>query len=150
MGAENTIITGNAAAPIIGTAPVSPRFASQTYVYGRVVEVFPDRSIKYELIQDNIGLTSVTNTKGKTGVANPKNPYSIRLPLINEIVPLVKAPKNTVSTLPNQYDQVFYYLDPVNVQNTVDDNQAPRLPIPAKPGKVDMSNKNIINNQIGI
>lgn len=148
MSAENVIITGNPGAnytKVNNTVSTAPR---KTFVYGRVVEVLSDRSIRYEMIQDNIGLSSVTNTKGKTGVARPQNPYSVRLPLINEIVPLVRAPKSSVSTLPNQYDLTFYYLDPIGVQNTVDDNQAPRLPVPRSQVKVSPIDLKL--NEIGI
>lgn len=127
MGRENTIVTGNASVNDLGfNAPTVPSFipAGDTTVYGRVVLVRNDRSIEYELIQNNLSPSAASDKKVKTGTAKPLYPYKVRLPIINEIVPLMKGPNTSVTNKKGMYDNTLYYLDPIGMFGTVNDNQA--------------------------
>ena len=62
MGAENVIKTGNITAANnqttgVGNNNFNPAL-SQNIQYGRVTAVNPDRSINYEIIQNNLSLSS--------------------------------------------------------------------------------------------
>lgn len=58
-----------------------------------------------------------------TTYARPINSYIKHIPLVGEIVLLIKAPSNAVSSLTNNVD--IYYLDIVNVQSLLGHNSIP-------------------------
>jgi hypothetical protein len=155
MGLETTIITGNSSVSSVGfnksnTSPLT--LYSNTDIYGRVTKVNFDRTIEYELIQNNLGVSAVNNINVKTGTAKPLQPYKVRLPILNEIVPLVKGPNITVGNKIGQYDNTLYYLDPIGVYNNVNDNQIVKnnIFINTKNSNSSLSINNIKKNQIGI
>lgn len=155
MGLENTIVLGNSGVNDSNFyTPIRSSFApaNDGSVYGRVVAVKNDRSIEYELIQNNYSPSAVDNKKIKTAPAKPLYPYKVRLPIVNEIVPLVKGPSRGIVDKKGQYDNTLYYLDPIGMYGTVNDNQAVQNPITPSNG-VDtkkLSIADIKKNQIGV
>jgi hypothetical protein len=130
---ENFIVTGNATAAnnqyTGGGGGFSP-LPGQAIQYGRVIGVnLQDRSIAYEVIQNNLSTSTVNKPNKITGTAYNFNPNFTRLPEVDELVPLVPGPSNRVGNLANQFDQVLYYiLGPISIQTTVDDNKVPQNP----------------------
>lgn len=127
MGRENTIVTGNASVNDLGfNTPTVPSFSpiSDISVYGRVVTVYADRSIDYELIQNNLSPSAINNKSVKTGQAKPLRPYSTRLPIVGEIVPLVKATATTAVSKKGLFDNTLRYDDPIGFWDTINDNRA--------------------------
>ena len=130
MGAENRIITGNTTAnnnQVTGTGGRSNPNPSTNTQYGRVIEVnTKDRSIKYELVTNNLGPSASDNKRKFTGIAKNINPNLTRLPVVGELVPLIKGPTSNVGSSAGQFDQETYYGSPISVQGTVDDNKVPQ------------------------
>lgn len=129
MGAENVAITGNQTAnnnQVTGGGNGGVFFTPSTgFQYARVVNVFNDRSISYEMIKDNLSISAVNSPK-ITGRAYNFNPNFTRLPQINELVPIIKGPTQKVGNKARMYDEIDYYiLGPISVQLTVDDNKVP-------------------------
>lgn len=126
MGRENTIVTGNASVNNVNfNTPTVPSFTpiSKT-TYGRVVTVYNDRSIDFELIQKNNNPSAVNNKNVKTGQAKPLRPYSTRLPVVGEVVPLVEASATSIVTKEGMFDNTLRYDDPIGFWDTVNDNRA--------------------------
>lgn len=148
---DNFIITGNATAASNqytgGGGGFNP-LPGQAIQYGRVVSVnLQDRSITYETIQNNLGVSALNKSNKVTGIAHNFNPNFTRLPQVGELVPLVPGPNNKVGDLANQYDQVLYYiLGPISSQVTVDDNKIPQTQTLISPD----NNSNYKLNDIGI
>ena len=150
MGSENIIITGNQSANNNqfsgGGGGFNPSI-SKDIQFGRVTNIFSDRSIEYELIQNNFKTSNLRNKKIITGKAYNFNPNFTRLPEIGELVPLIKGPNKKVGNLANQYDQITYYiLGPISVQETVNDNKV--LQDISEPKQNDLINYKL--NEIGI
>ena len=128
MGLENTIVTGNSSAINSNfgapAAPTSLHQRDSSQVYGRVIKVNSDRSIDFELIQDNLAPSAYNNKNVKVGQAKPLYPYKVRLPLQNEVVPLIKGPNTSIVNKIGQYDNALYYMDPIGLFSTINDNQA--------------------------
>jgi len=146
---ENFIITGNSTAANnqytgFGGNPFS---LNQSIQYGRVVSVnLKDRSITYEKIQNNLAVTPINGPVKLVGTAYNFNPNFTRLPEVDEIVPIIKGPNQTVGNSANQYNEISYYiLGPISVQKTVNDNKVPQDP---NTGQTDY-NKNYKINDIG-
>ena len=128
---DNFIITGNATAAsnqYTGGGGGFIPLPGQAIQYGRVVTVnLQDRSITYEIIQNNLGVSALNKPNKITGIAHNFNPNFTRLPQIGELVPLIPGPNNRVGNLANQYDQVLYYiLGAISSQVTVNDNKVPQ------------------------
>lgn len=155
MGRENTIVTGNASVNNVGyNSPITPSFAptSTGPVYGRVVNVYADRSIDFELIQNNVAPSAINNKDIKTGQAKPLRPYNTRLPIVGEVVPLVKASAVGITTKKGQFDNTLRYDDPIGFWDTINDNRAFET-TPVETTGVDVSGLSITDikkNQIGI
>lgn len=150
MGSENVIITGNQVASnnqfTSGGRGFNP-LVSKDIQFGRVVEVFPDRSIRFEIIQNSFRSSKLRNKTAATGIAYNFNPNFTRLPEKGELVPLIKGPNNKVGNSANQYDQATYYiLGPISVQQNVDDNKVPQDNQPPK--KNDLLDYKL--NEIGV
>jgi hypothetical protein len=125
---DNFIITGNATAAsnqYIGGGGGFIPLPGQAIQYGRVITInLQDRSITYETIQNNLGVSALNKPNKVTGIAHNFNPNFTRLPQIGELVPLIPGPNNRVGNLASQYDQVLYYiLGTISSQVTVDDNK---------------------------
>jgi hypothetical protein len=149
---DNFIITGNATAASnqytgFGGSSFSP---NQLIHYGRVISInLKDRSIAYEKIQNTLDVISINNPKKLVGIAYNFNPNFTRLPIINEIVLIIKGPNRNVGNLANQYDEISYYiLGPISIQGNVNDNRVPQDTIPFKSSKTDY-NKNYKVNDMG-
>jgi hypothetical protein len=144
MGAENRIITGNTTAnnnQVTGFGGGSNPIPSTNTQYGRVVEVnTKDRSIKYELVTNNLGPSATDNKRKFIGIAKNVNPNLTRLPVVGELVPLIKGPTSNVGSPSGQFDQETYYGSPISVQGTVDDNKVPQN------NPTTTSNANSLNN----
>jgi hypothetical protein len=130
MGAENRIITGNTTAnnnQVTGLGGRSNPTPSTNTQYGRVIEVnTKDRSIKYELVTNNLGPSASDNKRKFVGVAKNINPNLTRLPVVDELVPLIKGPTPNIGSSAGQFDQETYYGSPISIQGTVDDNKVPQ------------------------
>ena len=127
MGLENTIVLGNSSVNNVGfNAPTVPPFTSTSKgtIYGRVVTVYNDRSIDFELIQNNSNPSAINNKNIKTGQAKPLRPYSSRLPVVGEIVPLIEASAAGIVSKKGQFDNTLRYDDPIGFWDTVNDNRA--------------------------
>jgi hypothetical protein len=153
MGAENRIITGNTTANANQSTGGGGRFnpppSSGTYQYGRVIEVnTKDRSIKYELINNNLGSSAIDNKRKFISVAKSYNPNFTRLPQVGELVPLITGPSKRAGSADGSYDMETYYLDPISVQGTVDDNKVPqnKTSVTTNPNSVN----NYKLNEIGV
>ena len=151
MGSENFIITGNQVASnnqfTGGGNNLFNNIPSNGFIYGRVVEVNSDRSIRYEIIQNNLGLTAVNSPSVTTGLAYSFNPNFTRLPQVNELVLIVKGPSRNIGNPARMYDEIDYYiLGPISVQLTVDDNKVPKDIIKTPSNSVN----NYKLNEIGI
>lgn len=89
------------------------------FTYGIVLDINSDKSIVFTPMEDRVG-------KGgeKKGIAYPFYGNNQQVPGKDSVVPLVSGPARFIGTNPvNQYDRTTYYLDPVNVQSTVNDNK---------------------------
>jgi len=127
MGLENTIVLGNSSVNNVGfNAPTIPSFTSTSkgVTYGRVVTVYNDRSIDFELIQNNGNPSAINNKNIKTGQAKPLRPYSTRLPVVGEIVPLIETSATGIVSKKGQFDNTVRYDDPIGFWDTVNDNRA--------------------------
>jgi len=134
---ENFIITGNQTAAnnqYTGGSGFTP-LPGQVIQYGRVISInLKDRSITYETIQNNLGISALDKPNKITGIAYNFNPNFTRLPKVGELVPLIPGPNNRVGNSVNQYDQILYYIiGSISSQITVDDNKVPQdnPPLPA-------------------
>jgi hypothetical protein len=89
-----------------------------TYSYGVVIQINDDKSIIYTPLGDRV-------TKGgeKKGKAFPFYGNNQKVPAPDNIVPLVNGPAQSLDNDPsNQYNRTTYYLDPVDIQGTVNEN----------------------------
>jgi hypothetical protein len=119
MGPGTTIKTGGA-----GNSSNMNKSMKNTYYskghdifsYGVVKEIKSDSSIIYSPLRNKIG------SNDKFGIAYPFYNNKV-LPLTGSIVPLVVGPALNIDNNPsNQYDVSTYYLDPVIINQTVNDN----------------------------
>jgi hypothetical protein len=96
------------------------------YSYGKVIEVTKDEqgrvTIIYTPLEDRIS----SNGNEKQGIAHPFYPNNASIPDIGTIVPLLKGPSlsgiSDVNNVTNQYDKSIYYLDPVSIASSVNNN----------------------------
>lgn len=149
MGTNNTITTGGkidrrfvSGVSSVGGNPIFDK-SKDPYSYGFVIDNSnPDRSITYRPIGDNISPT-------KVGKAIPFHANNIQLPGIGEIVPLLKGPDNVAGEFSSQYEKITYYLNPVTINQNVNDNTS----IPGGTGGGDGVNTNMNsynNGSIGL
>jgi hypothetical protein len=121
MGKENTIRTGtNAVRTNTGLSlsayNLNQKLPKSIYSFAIVTDINPStKDIVYNIIEDNLGLN-------KVGTAKPLYPNKIVLPQIGSIVPLLRGPDIGVSTNAGMYDKTTYYMDPIGIQQTVNDN----------------------------
>ena len=87
----------------------------------------------------------------KLGKAIPLYKNKIQLPTIGSIIPLLRGPSTNVGIQKNQYDKTTYYLDPIGVWQTVDNNIVQRTTsLSPTADEVSMSKLNIKGAEIGI
>jgi len=145
MGTNNTITTGGKITRR-NTSGISGGKLSffdknkDPYSYGFVLSRDEsDRSITYRPISDNLTV--------KIGKAIPFHANNIQLPDLGAVVPLLKGPDNTVGNTSSQYERITYYLNPVTINQNVDDNSS--IPPGNKNENVDNSTNSYNNNDIG-
>jgi len=111
----------------------------EPYSYGFVVKTNLDRSIIYKPIGDNLSSTV-------TGKAVPFYTNNTQTPGIGDIVPLLKGPNNTVGDILSQYERISYYLNPVTINQIINNNSS----IPSNGNRdIDNSTNSYSNNDIG-
>lgn len=155
MGSENFIRTGtiiktpkkiNAGAAInMGGGGNSSLLPSSTYQFGIVKVVNPvTKEIVYDAIEDNM-------SSQKLGKALPLYKNKIQLPTTGSIVPLLRGPNTNVGVITNQYNKIAYYLDPIGVWQTVNDNLVERIiDISPLTSEVNIDKLSIKGIEIGI
>ena len=153
MGKENSIKTGTIVkthrnlstntSSNIGNAP--SLLPSSTYQFGIVTAVNPTtKEVIYDAIENNM-------SSKKLGKAIPLYKNKIQLPTIGSIIPLLRGPSTNVGIQKNQYDKTTYYLDPIGVWQTVDNNIVQRTTsLSPTADEVSMSKLNIKGAEIGI
>jgi hypothetical protein len=153
MGRENSIKTGTIVktprnlstntSSNIGNAP--SLLPSSTFQFGIVTAVNPEtKEIVYNTIENNM-------SSKKLGRAIPLYKNKIQLPSVNSIVPLLRGPNTNVGILKNQYDKTTYYLDPIGIWQTVDNNIVERTTsLSPSSNEVNINKLNIKGAEIGI
>jgi hypothetical protein len=153
MGRENTIKTGaivktsrnlsTNTSSNIGNAP--SLLPSSPYQFGIVTGVNPvTKEIVYNIIEDNMG-------SKKLGKAIPLYKNKIQLPTTGSIVPLLRGPSTNTSIISQQYRKTVYYLDPIGIWQTVDNNTVQRSPsLSPLTDEISVSKLNIKLSEIGI
>ena len=153
MGKENSIKTGTIVktprslstntSMNIGNAP--SLLPSSTYQFGIVTAVNPvTKEIICNAIEDNM-------SSKKSVPAIPLYKNKIQLPTVGSIVPLLRGPNTQVGILNKQYDKTTYYLDPIGVWQTVDNNIVERTIALSPPtNEVSINKLSIKGVEIGI
>lgn len=130
MGTGNTIKTG-------GSRKSSHSRSSTTansyynrdqnpYTYGKVTQVIQESnggiSIIYTPLKDRVS----SSGNEKQGKAFPFYANMAKVPEVNNIVPLLKGPNRVplsdVGDVAHQYDSATYFLDPMDIQGTANNN----------------------------
>jgi hypothetical protein len=120
MGTGNTIKTGGAGIDLRSSNRGNSgenyyNKNSNPYTYGKVVVINSDQSIQYKSIEDNFA-------NAKIGTAYPFYKNNTQLPSKGDVVPLLKGPIPESALLSQQYDKTVYYLNPISINQTVNDN----------------------------
>ena len=121
MGRENIIKTGtniikSNSGISLSAYNLTQKLPKSIYSFAIVTSVNPTtKEVIYNLIEDNLGLN-------KVGTAKPLYPNKIVLPQTGSVIPLLKGPDIGVSTKAGMYDKTTYYMDPIGIQQTVNDN----------------------------
>jgi hypothetical protein len=150
MGKENSIRTSsNISSKLIGNSTgfssynLNQKLPKSIYSYANVVTVNPvTKEIVYNIIEDNLGLT-------KIGTAKPLYPNKIVIPQSGSIVPLLRGPDTSVNINAGQYSKTTYYLDPIGIQQTVNDNIIVKEAIKIPP-ESNITKLNIKQAELGI
>ncbi len=149
MGRENTIRTGttskNRNTSFSNSNSINGIAPSSVYQFGIVTAVNPTtKEIIYNAVEDNVA-------SKKLGKALPLYKNKIQLPGIGYIVPLLRGPNTDIGTLNGQYSKTTYYMDPIGVWQTVEDNKIERTAdISPEPAEVKVSKLDVKNTEIGI
>ena len=150
MGSENTILTcttsrNNRKGISFNSNSITGLAPSSIYQFGIVTTVNPTtKEIIYNIIENNVA-------SQKLGKALPLYKNKIQLPGIGYIVPLLRGPSNDVSAVGGQYAKTTYYMDPIGIWQTVEDNKVERTnDMSPEPTEVKISKLDIKNIEIGI
>lgn len=150
MGNESTIRTGTTNKSTrkgISTTStsISNLAPSSIYQFGVVTAINPTtKEIIYNALEDNVA-------SQKLGRALPLYKNKIQLPDIGYIVPLLRGPNVDVGPISNQYGKTTYYLDPIGIWQTVEENKIERTAdISPEPNEVKVNKLDIKNIGIGI
>jgi hypothetical protein len=150
MGKENTIRTGTTTKKThnglsINSNSLSSLAPSSVFQYGVVAAVNPTtKEIIYNIIEDNV----VVNHPGK---ALPLYKNKIQLPGIDYIVPLLRGPNTDISVNGGQYAKTAYYLDPIGIWQTVEQNKIEKTAYEfSNPPEDNVTNININKAEVGI
>jgi hypothetical protein len=151
MGKENTFRSGTTTQVQPGSSGMSSttydmlRRSSQGMKFGIVTAInLTTKEITYNIIEDNVGAY-------KAGKALPLYPNQIQIPDIGYVVPLVIGPANNVGVISNAKNKSTYYMDPIGIWQTVNDNKIVRTNTfsPSSPSTV-INKLNINTSEIGI
>jgi hypothetical protein len=151
MGKENFIRTGtnNKSSDYVGVSSLSNNLRvglpSSTFDFGVVVSVDTvTREIRYNVIEDNL-------VTGKLGLAKPLYKNKIQLPDVGYVVPLLRGPDTNIQSNGGQYSKTTYYLDPININQTVNQNKVEkRDTLSPSTSDVRIDKNNIKNANLGI
>ena len=147
MGKENTFKAGvttqyqpgsNTTYDLLGRS-------SQGMKFGIVVDInLVTKEITYNTIEDNVGAY-------KVGKAKPLYPNQIQVPDIGYVVPLVIGPDVNVGVVSKAKNKTIYYMDPIGIWQTVDNNKIVRTETLSPPlSIVNVGRQNINTSEIGI
>lgn len=131
MPIENRIITGNTYAPNATISNIGNNRRTQTNIQkfsARVTEIVDNINyiIYFEPINNNFSLSASSNKKFiKPVPARPKNNQIVSLPSINSIVTITVDSDIDASRIDGG-TTTYYWELPTNVQNTRNDNIAPK------------------------
>lgn len=124
---SNYIITGNPTGDI-NTSLAANGYDkgnnnSQEIAIGRVLSINEDRSISYEILNNSLS-PSLLGTPINNGTkAYPLNKNIIRLPVVGELVELIRGPEVfSTSNNPAQFSQTIYYGNPLSVWQDTNNN----------------------------
>ena len=150
MGKENTIRTGttsrgNRNGSSSNSNSISNVAPSSTYQFGIVTAVNPTtKEIVYNAIENNVA-------SQKLGKATPLYKNKIQLPGIGYIVPLLRGPNTDINIVGGQYSKTTYYMDPIGIWQTVEENRIERtIDMSPQPTDVSVSKLDVKNVGIGI
>jgi hypothetical protein len=121
MGSENTIRTGttngnNRNGSFSNSNSISSTSPSSIYQFGIVTAINPTtKEIIYNAIEDNVA-------SRKLGKALPLYKNKIQLPTTGSVVPLLRGPNTDISAIGGQYSKTVYYMDPIGIWQTVEEN----------------------------
>jgi len=148
MGKENTIRTGTNARRTksginLSTYNLNQIAPSSIYSFATVTYVNPStKEVIYSVIEDNLGIN-------KTGTALPLYPNEITLPAVGSIIPLLNGPDANISTNAGMYSKTTYYMDPIGVQQTIDNNIIVKE-VPQTPTESNINTNKIKSANIGL
>jgi len=112
-------------------------------IFGRVLNINDDRTITYELLNNNLG-KSFVGTSYTGSLAYPSSNSIIKLPVVGEIVKLFDGPNPfDLSTSPAQSNTVVYYEpQPLNTWQDVNNNVVLNSVtiVNSKEGKANLNN----------
>ena len=119
--------------------------SSQGMKFGIVVDInLVTKEITYNTIEDNVGAY-------KVGKAKPLYPNQIQVPDIGYVVPLVIGPDVNVGVISKAKNKTIYYMDPIGIWQTVDNNKIVRTETLSPPlSIVNVGRQNINTSEIGI
>ena len=146
MGTGNTIKTGGGSANLRsnnrgGSSENYYNKNQNPYTYGKVIVVNADQSIQYRPFEDNFN-------NAKVGKAFPFYKNNTQLPVVGDTVPLLKGPIPESALLASQYDKTVYYLNPISINQTVNDNTVDNNGDGnSSANDINTANGNKINNQ---
>ena len=147
MGKENTFKSGVTTQyqPGSGTPYDLLSKSSQHTKFGIIVAIdLITKEITYNTIEDNVGAY-------KVGKAKPLYPNQIQIPDIGYVVPLIIGPTNNAGVISNAKNKTTYYMDPIGIWQTVDDNKIVRAESFSPPLAVtNVGRQNINTSEIGI
>ena len=119
--------------------------SSQGMKFGIVVDInLVTKEITYNTIEDNVGAY-------KVGKAKPLYPNQIQIPDIGYVVPLMIGPTNNAGVISNAKNKTTYYMDPIGIWQTVDNNKIVRAESFSPPlAVINVGRQNINTSEIGI
>lgn len=130
MGTGATIKTGgnNKSSYYRSSATANSYYSrdSNPYMFGKVITVNTGASGEVSIIYTPLVDRITSSGNEKQGIAYPLYINQTKIPEVGSIVPLLRAPSRVnqtdVSNVVNQYSKSTYYLDPVDIQGTVNNN----------------------------
>lgn len=130
MGTGNTIKTGGSRKSFSSNSSATANSYynrnSNPYMFGKVTLVVTGSDGGVSIVYTPLTDRASSSGNEKQGVAYPLYANLTKVPEVNNVVPLLRAPsrvgQSDISNVANQYDKSTYYLDPVDIQGTVNNN----------------------------